>query len=544
MITVRKAWLDLVALVALLVAGWKLTFRLEFVTDIGLADETFYLNFGRILAQSGIYPSPEWSPLYARWYAFLTSFEAQPVLLYYLNFKVLTILLPLIVYLCLRRYRVSILPALAISGYFLISPMNLPAWPKPANFALILILIWLFVDKFIDTTWRSLLWLIIGGLFFAYARPELFLAYILLSICWLGYVLWRRPLHDWMVHSLAVMFIVLISAILLNWWGQPAFGGDGDRSFFAFAQHFSINWSAWSGDTTYAPMTDWVLIAQENFGPVDSFTEAFRANPTAVIRHFIANLSNTLETIRTLLLPPNHFVLPMAFPAPHFAESTIVLLLLVVLLVVLNRPNREAIRAQLTQNRRLLFYCGLLSIPSLISAFVIFPRNHYLIIPLTLFLICTAIVLTKPDATSNVSWRVILPSCILLIALTPSVSDQRVPIAGLQTVKDNVTTVYFLGEMRFTEPVFMLETQGGFDIYLPPYFNRINAYEKGRPFDEFIEVRGINLILLSDALRNDIRFRSDSTWDSFLDDIGAYGFIEMPVPDTSYSVLVKEAILR
>ena len=87
------------------------------------------------------FPDPQWAPLYAVWYFLLSLIQPDRVALYYLNYQLITILLPVALYAVLRRCRLAAPAAAGIAFFVLIGAINLPVWPKVSHFALVVILV-------------------------------------------------------------------------------------------------------------------------------------------------------------------------------------------------------------------------------------------------------------------------------------------------------------------------------------------------------------------------------------------------------------------
>ena len=68
------------------------------------------LHSGHSLLDIG-FPSPGAAPLYAVWYFLLSKLQSDRVELYYLNYRVLTILVPIALYLLFRRTKLGIAPS-------------------------------------------------------------------------------------------------------------------------------------------------------------------------------------------------------------------------------------------------------------------------------------------------------------------------------------------------------------------------------------------------------------------------------------------------
>src|SRR5258708_27418370 len=135
---IRAIARDGVVLLALALAGWNLTYGLQDLIDIGMFDEGLYLYHGVTLLHG--LPGADAAPLYAVWYFILSLLQPDRAALYYLNYKLMTVLPVLLLYLVLRRYKVGLIPATVIAFFFLIESINLPVWPKVSHFSVILIL--------------------------------------------------------------------------------------------------------------------------------------------------------------------------------------------------------------------------------------------------------------------------------------------------------------------------------------------------------------------------------------------------------------------
>ncbi len=160
------------------VLGFFFTKDLELWIDIGIADEAKYLGNGVNFFRTK--PAPYWGPLYSLWYYFLNLFSRDTINLYYLNYRLMTILPCIALYLFLLKMKVT--PALSFyfSFAFLISMINLPTWPKVSHFCLTMIFIGLILVHSIKGKNARLLAAFIISLTITYIRPEFILSSILL----------------------------------------------------------------------------------------------------------------------------------------------------------------------------------------------------------------------------------------------------------------------------------------------------------------------------------------------------------------------------
>ena len=127
----RFPWVtDLLLLIVLLLAGIVFTAGLDRVVDLGLYDESKYLAQG--LAAPAAWPGAQQAPLYAVWYLVLSWLQPDAVKLYYLDYLVVTCLLPLALFVALRSYRVGRAAAFLLALGLLLCRANLRSGPRSA----------------------------------------------------------------------------------------------------------------------------------------------------------------------------------------------------------------------------------------------------------------------------------------------------------------------------------------------------------------------------------------------------------------------------
>lgn len=519
---------DLLVIAMILIAGLKYTFGLENVLDINLYDESSYLYQGVTLMSAGL-PSAESAPLYAIWYFFISLFEPNRISLYYLNFKLMTILPPVLVYTLLRRNRVSVLTSFIISWSLLLLRANAYTGIKVSHFALIVILsIFILVSYTRSHLWASF-FASIGALIVSYVRPEYFLAYMLsLLLFILAIVLYYRKQKRLPLTSLSVY--ALISILLLGVFGSPL---SGSRSMVAFGQHFSLHWVSWTG-SDINPWTNWQTIVSQNFGSASNIWVAFVNNPSAFLKHVTYNLWEFIKYFSTQILPS-------FFPRDIFSKCVVALSFIG--LCVANIAN---IRKNFLEHRNLLILIGLFLLPGLVSVVVIYPRAHHILLLGVLTIVLMAILLdshpleqkASESQAIQVSHKQLLLLGSLMIALTPYFSGQ------VNTKRPNLNTIRFIQSLRIEEPVNLLEAEGGFHYYLDDNFHRVAEYEKNTDFDRFLQKKNINMIVVTEVLLEDTRFRDDTNWRDFLADYPTFGYVQMDIPHTDRKLFIRIDILQ
>lgn len=523
---------DLLVIAVILIAGLKFTFGLEHVLDIGLYDESNFLYSGVTLANAG-FPRPEGAPFYAVWYFLLSLVERSRIGLYYLNFTLMTTLPPVLIYILLRRNRVSVAASGIISLFFLVSQANLPVWPKPSHFALILALIVLIMISSI----RSLLWAAlfgaIGGLLISYVRPEYFLVYVLSSVLFIGaFVIGWRKIKA--VSIIGLVAIVSISILLLSTLGLPISSG---KAVHAFGQHFSLNWVSWTG-SNLNPWTDWEEIVSQNFGYVPSVRAALSNNPAVFLKHVAYNCWGLARRLPVLFF--SHF--NILFPVGRFFGRMEALLLIGLCggyIIWTRKSWRADFARNISHYRAFLPIVGLFLIPGFLSSVVIYPRDHYLLLPGVLIAVTIASFVAKQTpGKEQPNYKRLLLYGVLVIALTPCFADQ--PSAK----QENLETILFLKTLGIEERVNVLEAEGGYGIYMGDNYHRVAEYDKKTGFNHFLVDNDIGMIVVTDHLKNDSRFRNDKEWEFFLSHYASMGYREIDIPHTERKLIVRLSLLR
>jgi hypothetical protein len=517
---------DLFILLTLLVAGWRYTRGLEQILDIGLDDESAYLYAGVRLQSAGL-PGAQEAPLYAVWYFMLSLLHPDRVALYYANYKILTWLLPAAAYLLLRRYRVSITPAAVVSFLLLIAPANLPVWPKVAHFSLLLIIGLLILASFTESLSAGTALTCIGALLSSYVRPEMFLSFVLLALLYAALLTTefkrRRP-----PGVLAPAAVVLSAWFLIATLGLPVGGG---RGFVAFGQHFALNWTHWT-HSDLNPWTNWGEIVSQNFGDARSLGGAMSGSPSIFTEHLVSNLIHV--PVRLLGLFYNH---PDFFPGRLQTIQAWALLVLLSTCAFLSRGRLFSRLKGAGERIRVLWLCCFI-VPPLAAAVVIFPRDHYLLVPGVLMIIGAAASVLGGTTHLGLKGKQLVFFSALVVGVAPGPSYHL----GSQTGLKNLETIELLRSLRITDEVNMLEAEGGYYFYLGDNFHRIAEYDKDENFDSFLRDKRINMIVLTHRLRNDSRFSGDKEWQDFLVNYETLGYTAIEIPNNHGQIIVARGL--
>lgn len=526
---------DLLAISFLILAGIKLTFLLENAIDITLYDESNYLYSGVNLIHNG-FPHAEGAPLYVLWYCALSLFQPDRVELYYLNYRILSICVPLLMYLLLRKYRVPTPGAFLFSAYFLISFSNLPLWPKPSSLSLLIILISFIINTYIRSYSTSTLLMCMSALIASFVRPEIFLTCILLFLFYCVLIISQyRHIHIKKEIFPLLVFIIL-SSLLFTAFGFPAFVSEKGRSFMAFGQHFSINWVNWT-HSDLNPLTNWMDIVTDNFGNIQTISEAFLASPLLFFKHMFSNIIEFPKTLTTLLFIHYNVIFPLTHKLLWIVEGFLFILIVMLYSFLVRGRWINDLRINFTGYKKIMAHFVCFIIPGVLSSLIFYPRGHYLLF-LAVFIMVTLSLLVVKNIIGKNDYKHVLAAGSLVLALTPCLSDyQSIPVG--KAGNENITTIKFIQSLNIKSKVYLLESEGGFHIYLGDNFVRVPEYDKKTNFFDFLKKKQINMIVLSDTLKYDKRFAGDKEWNLFLQNYSTLSYKKLLIPHTKRAVFVK-----
>ena len=551
--TPRAGWQDGLFVVALLLACGKMLHGIDQVLDLAMFDEAMYLRRGVNLLQVGL-PSAEWGPLYPLWYQLLSRLQPEPVALYYLSYKLLSTFAVLGTYALARRGRARPWLAFLAAATCLLS-MVPHVTPRPALLALAVLLAVLLVATFLQSLEGFLALVATGFLLVAYARPEYTLS-ALAVLGLLGLVLTGRALREGRVPPRVLGWTVLpglVALVLLGSLGNPLQDTTG-RRFYAFCQHFSFNYSA-RAPISWHPWNDCERSIQAAFGEVDSVSEAARGNPKELLAHLGRNLwLYPLTSVRMFVTDLGGFESLKDRVWWLGLGRWLFLAVAAWQLLWLGRRREHLPRVWADPcARRLGLVLGAVVLPVTLSSVLYFPRAHYLVIQSVVGVAFLALVTSR--VREQVQGPALPPAACVglalgLVLLTPDLGTGhllpgRAPANLSSPATPHLHTVRFLRSvgagwaLKPGETLQVLDAQGGYSAYLGAPFQWVPQMRKDRPFLRYVHEQRVDLIVLDEALREDLRFAQDAEFLAFLAAPEAYGFSLWPIPGTRSTLALR-----
>jgi hypothetical protein len=516
----------------------RLLAPLELARDLTLWDEADYLRRAFALPQRGL-PAPEWGPLHSLFYFALSRLVPDPITLHDVAYRLLAVLPTLGIYLCARRAGAPRTLSLLGSALFLVSAAPHVA-PRPTLLALVLVLAGLWVALGRRSLAGAAASLGLSLLLASFARPELFMSFLLVSGV-LGLALLRG---GWRQSARTAFTYAALALALVALLGNP-FEDRSGRRLYAFCQHYALGEVA-RAKLDVEPWGQCNAVLRRSFGEVHSVGEAARANPSAFLTHLRANLLlYPVASLHLFLRGPSHADLLDPQPRPWTPErqghALLVGLSLLGLAGLLLRRGGPQLRLALRSPA--VVRCGLalllVLIPSALSSLLLHPRDHYLVLQgvlLPLFVLVLAAALAPPRAESQGGVAFALALALLIAApmLGPATGaplPHRRAVAQLRPVAAALPGSFGL-----------LETLGGYDVYLGRRVSQVLPSQRrpGEAFEDFLARRNVRMVLLEPSLTGHALLAGDADFQAFVAAPEAFGFRVAPLGDTGIQVAVRE----
>lgn len=533
----------IIGLIILLIVHIKFTFNMQEISDIVLADESGIIQRA-VNFSIGNMRGDGW--LYVLWYKFLNLFSENLLNLYFLNNIVLIGLNSYLIYLIMMKSKVNWFFALTGATVFLISTINADIWPFVTRLALFFLLLTFYFSMFFQKGYVILLVWAIGAFFTMYIRPEFTMVFwvLLVSNAIIHLLIVLRTYKTVKSFKLNKQHVILVSLIL----GFLIFGSPmkGSRSIVAFGQHFSMNYTAWSGEDIN-PWTNWEKIMENQLQTTTSISQAVKNNPKIIMKHIGMNLHNLSANLLLHLRPSgmNSEYGKKVYKA--FARLAVMLIIILVFKHFYWIYKQRKITMNNTVNKLILFVL-IFTPPVGVSTILIYPRLHYVIMLIGLLFLLSWLLLSQilPKIQYDEKYKPLV-SVLLVIMLIYCVPFKVTGEPGFSIKKTNnsqftqprnVSIIQSINKLNLPTNTVLLSMRMNLDLFLEPEIKHLFAGEKELPFNDYMRENNINAILVTEDLIDDIRFREDDDFQSFMKNTNE--FQKITIADSHVYLLFKE----
>jgi hypothetical protein len=527
-----------IGLCILLIAGFRLIRNFNAYVDISFDDEVQYMRYGIDLFDK---IRNDWGPVYNIWYKFLSLFEQRPIELYFLNYKVVIILLPICLFSFLYVYGTSFFVSLWMGFAILVSGTNILTYPRISHVVVSFFFITLIINKlFIKSRARQYIIICFTIFAGAFARPELMLAFLLFAAFTLFYIIKYDNLKKHIVFALP---FIAVMALLFFVFGLPAGSYKGiDRTYIAFCQHYTAKYILLNKQS-FNIFIDWIAFSREQFPGCDTFIDILLKYPLIVIKGMFANI---VVYILLILVTCIDLVYPYFIHPTSELVKYIIYVAIVVVIVFAIVKQRVKLFQELKKNKSLLLIMLIFMLPSMISSLAFFPRLHYSILLLPLWGFVIAQIIDGYFPVKRIRYIFILIYIALFIYKMPNMNRYNTPMLITQ---DNCPTQSYKDFIRklnknTDKPHVIFSNVLNLSMMIDKNFTDFSAeydYDNSKTFIEQMKEHKVDYILQTTFLTQDRRLSKDSTWLNFIENPKEYGFKKERVFDgCSVYLLYKE----
>lgn len=529
-------------IVLLIFCGLKVTWDLSAYMDVLFWDEALYLQRGVDMFDK---IPKTWGPSYSLWYKCWSFIIHDKVTLYYFNFGFTTIAISVLFFLLLMSVGVQRVLAFLLALFFLSSHVNLPLWPRVSHYCVIVLVTGILLSKYqrsLAARWAVLSFALLVA---AYARPEMFLAFLVsftLSILFLLVAIKNATKKDMLlIGSLVVVFV-----FIYIFFKTPFNNGDSGRGLRVFLQHFAWNYTEWH-QLQNVFWLDFPHMIAEHFPDSSSLSGIISSNPEMFRTHITSNISNYFLEMGKLVF---------AFFAPIFTEKLHWLCLMVgIMLYVIyfsftktSQNKRLRFKILLKDNIITVFVLALFAFPSVLASIYAYPRQHYLLLQVPVLIVLAGIAISSISVEIEKSTQKISVMAVVWFFVTPVAEDFRYfDLFRKEDSMCNIETVNYIKKyIRTEDTVRLFDVEGYMSNLLPEHFTDYNdTYYRNMDsivLSDFIREKQIDIIYKTPSLLLLHSVQSDSVMQDLLKDPEKYGFFEQKTGNFEPSLLIRKGV--
>lgn len=530
----------LTGIFCIIICGINATKGLERHMDVLFWDESLYLTRG--LAMFKHIPR-DWGPSYSLWYKFLSFFFSDRVRLYYFNFKLTTILIAISFFLLLLSCGVQRVLAFVFSIFFLSSFINMPVWPRVSHYCILVIITGIVAAKHLNSIVAKFAVYSLALMVCAYARPELFLPFIVCSV--LTYIFFLSTIRKLLKKDIFLVLVLTGSLVFMYvFFKTPFNNGDSARGIGVFLQHFAMNYSQWHHDSSVFWL-DYQDILKKNFKDVSSLKGIIQSNPAIFERHILSNIFNyCIQTGKIVF----SFFAPIFTRHIHWLCLMVSMMLFTVYFSFTKtiKDKRKKVYSLAKDNLFTLFVLLLFTIPSLFVCIYAFPRQHYLLLQVPFLLLLISLSISSITVEIYKSTQKLFVIAVVWFFVMPTAEDfeyfrlfrkeeSLCNLKSIQYIKNNFTS-------KDTIRVFDLE--GGMTNLLPANFeNKDYIYLRDRnkiSLSSFLQENKFDIIYKTPTLTMLNSVQQDTILFDLVKNPQKYGYIEQKTGNFTPSLLIKQ----
>ncbi len=532
-----------IGVLLLALAGIRVYYNIYDYMDIVFGDEVVYMKTGLNITTQF---NRDWGPLYCLWYKFLSFFIHDTITLYYFNFVFIAVSATIMIYIAFLAMDIHPLVAFFFAICFISSKAVVPMWPRISLFTISILMAGIIVISRLKQLYLRLLVFCIVLLFASYARPELYISFIISVSILLAYFILKKVYRQrFSVYQLVIFILIVMLLHFIFQFPSNVYNGY-PRNIAAFYQHYLINMFYENKATEY----DWVYwkdVHKTIFVGCDSFLSIIIHYPKEFFTHVLLNTKHYfLEIIAKNLC----VIFPYFAGMNKLFLSGAVFMFFLSVALLFNKNIRNDFKDALKAHFFYLIMLCIWGIPTVISSIIIFPREHYIMLNYFMFIIPLCLLLSiivnyfvqLQDSKYLIGLAIILVPFLSSTKyhsffLTEKDNNNMCSRKALEHIKnkhlDEHIHFTFFGDIHY------------FVGFLPNNFKEINTiFDKTKDvsFATVLENNKPDFILVNNCINYSPSLINDEAWKRFIKNPYAYGYHYEFVKDCPYYYLVRNTI--
>lgn len=425
--------------------------------DISFFDESEYIRKGVQLRQ---HIFNDWGPSYNLWYFFLFQLTKDATTVFYLNYAILIISVPSILFLLLVRFKIQRSLALLMCLSLLMHPILLNSFTYVSHFCLLIILLGFLISTYAKHDESKFIIILTALYVCMYARQEFLLPLITVFISWIVFVLRQKKIRP--DYSYLLFICIVFSLYFI--FGFISFKAQGiDRSYFAFMQHFAANYMFW----TKKPISIDEFKQLDIFNGANTMFQCLINNPLVFLKHIGTNILNYCINIFVHLER-------LIFPQPifHFLGKLkhILFILSILYLFKILIKNRKWVNIKIfiLEYKILSLMIGMVFFWSFFSIFFVYSEKHYVVLQMCWWILLLCLILNNHIKLfyNKIFLLFVLITIMWLVPTAKNIGFFHRAIADVDK-QPNLKTIQYLKNNLSTKTENILTTELGFNAYLP-----------------------------------------------------------------------------
>ncbi|MBK7504707.1 MAG: hypothetical protein IPI52_06370 [Bacteroidetes bacterium] len=282
------------------------------------------------------------------------------------------------------------------------------------------------------------------------------------------------------------------------------------------------------------------------FNHPKSLGDFYKGNTELFNKHIFSNIKNYFNQLNTGL--SDVFFPKLIFHLPSYLRWLALLSSIVVFIVVSKSTKGiNFLGKGLLRNGSILFVLLLFCFPSFISSILIYPREHYFILQLPLFIFFIGtFFFQSSEKKGKMGYKISIVFLIFFIGtfVSPKAKDfAYFDLWRKEKSLCNQKVIAYLKERNFKGQIEILENEGGLNSFLPKNFKWVQGYTKDESWNNYLAIKNINVIYITPSLLTDTRFVEDKEWLKFIEQPSKYGFTKIKIGNFTPYLLIKKDLL-